>query len=385
MKKILTGRQAGMLLFISIISLKFLVFPALITTYARRDAYISIFASLTIEFAIIIAILLFINRYPNVTFKDVISMCFGKVFAKIIYVILFVYFFCKTLFLIKETHNYFLEVIFDSLPWFFFTMPLTVFICYVMSKSIKSMARSVEIMFWIIIVCVGATTLAPLHRIDILNIFPMLEYGVKPAISGMIYSSFSFGDFIVLLLFMGKINVEKGAVKKIFWYAFGCVIFVTIFYVVFVAIFDNSGVKHISALSDISVRSSYPYTQEKLDWLAVLIWTIILIFQVGVYATLTKDCLNEVICFKFKTVPIAIIAGALFIASLFLYLNLELIIKVISSVPFIASVISIHILLAIILVSVFIILHFKHLKPNRTINNLQYKPNMFGSGAAGDI
>ena len=385
MKKILTGRQAGMLLFISIISLKFLVFPALITTYARRDAYISIFVSLTIEFAIIAIILLFINRYPNVTFKQAISMCFGKVVAKIIYVILFVYFFSKTLFLIKETHNYFLEVIFDSLPWFFFTMPLSVFICYVMSKSIKSMARSVEIMFWIIIVCVGATTLAPLHRIDILNIFPMLENGVKPAIDGIIYSSFSFGDFIVLLLFMGKINIENGAVKKIFWYAFGCVIFVTIFYVVFVAIFDNSGVKHISALSDISVRSSYPYTQEKLDWLAVLIWTIILLFQVGVYATLTKDCLNEVICFKFKAVSIGIIAGALFIASLFLYLNLELIVKVISSVPFVASVISIHILLAVVFVLVFVILHFKHLKPNKVTINLKHKCNMVGSSAVGDV
>ena len=110
-----------------------------------------------------------------------------------------------------------------------------------------------------------------------------------------------------------------------------------------------------------------------------------MIFQVGVYATLTKDCLNEVICFKFKTVPIAIIAGALFIASLFLYLNLELIIKVISSVPFVASVISIHILLAILLVSVFIIFHFKHLKPNKGTNNLKHKCNIVGSGAAGDI
>lgn len=368
MKKILTGRQAGMLLFISIISLKFLVFPALTTTYAKRDAYISIFTYLVLELLIIVAILMFIKKYPNLTFKQAINISLGKVFAKIVFAILFIYFFIKTLFLIKETHNYFLEVIFDELPWFYFTMPLTVFLCYVMSKSIKCMARSIEILFWFVIICIGITTIAPLHRIDFFNIFPVLENGVMPVVNGMFYSSFSFGDFLVLMLFMGRINVNKGSIKKLLLFAIFCVLFVTIFYTVFIAIFDNSGVNHILALSDISVRSSYPYTQEKLDWLAILIWTITLLFQVGVYAILTKNCLNEVITFKYKAVPIGIIAGLLFIASLFLYLNLELMVKIASSIPFVICVIGVHTLVVVLLIVCFIVLKCKHYRSDNFNN-----------------
>lgn len=360
MKKILTSRQLSMLLFISVVSLKLLVFPALTTKYAGRDSYISIFFYLLVEFAIVLCILLFMRRYPSLTLKEAISKSMGDIVSKIVYTILFVYFLSKTLFIIKETHNYFLEVIFDSLPWFYFTMPLTAFLCFVMSKSAKSMARTIEILFWFIIVCIGITAIAPTYRIDILNIFPIMEDGVGNVFRGMFYSTFSFGDFLVLMMFMGRVRFDKGAMKKIVWYGVFCIVFVTIFYVMFVATFDNSGINHILALSDISVRSSYPYTQEKLDWLAILIWTIVLLFQIGMYAILTKNALNEVIHFKSKAIPIGIIAGVLFLLSLLLYFNLEFLVKVVSSVPFLIVVIAIHILIPLILLVCYIILRSKH-------------------------
>lgn len=374
MKKLLNSRQLSMVLFICVVSLKFLVFPALTTKYAGRDAYISIFFYLIIEFAIVLFVLLFMKGYPNLTFKDAITKSIGEVFAKIVYFILFLYFLFKTLFLIKETHNYFLEVIFDELPWFYFTMPLTAFLCFVMSKSMMSMARTIEILFWFIIISIGLTSIAPAYRIDMLNIFPVLEHGVWPVVNGMFYSTFSFGDFLVLMMLMGRVKFEKDTIKKVLWFGVFCIIFVTTFYIIFIAIFDNSGVNHILALSDISVRSSYPYTQEKLDWLAILIWTITLLYQIGVYAIITKNCLVEVIPFKKKSIPIAIIAGLLFILSFVLYLNLELMIKIVSSVPFLIAILSIHVAIPILLLICFLILNGKSdskRKSNKSNNYLK--------------
>ena len=359
MKKLLTTRQLSMTLFICVISLKFLVFPALSTKYAGRDAYIAIFFYLLIEFSIILLILQIMKKYPNHTFKDIISDTLGKYTAKIIYAVLFIYFLAKTLFLIKETHNYFLEVIFDELPWFYFTMPLTAFLCFVMTKNTKVMSRTIEIMFWIIIITIGVTSISPSYRIDMFNILPMFENGISPVLNGMFYTTFSFGDFLVLILFMGKVDMSKG-ISKIIYYGILCIIFVTAFYIMFIAIFDNSGINHILALSDISVRSSYPYTQEKLDWLAILIWTIILLYQIGVYAILTKNCICEVIHFKYQASPIAIIATILFISSLLLYFNLELVVRVSSSVPFLICVIAIHILVPLILIIATVIYHTKN-------------------------
>lgn len=359
MKKLLTSRQLSMILFVSVISLKFLVFPAITTKFAGRSAYISIFLYLLLEFAIIVFILMFIKRYNNYTFSEVLTLTFGKVFTKIIFIILFVYFICKTLFLIKETHNYFLEVIFDDLPWIYFTLPLMVFISYVMTKSINIMARTIEIMFWGLVVCVGLTVLAPSYRIDLFNILPLFENGVTPVLNGMLYSSFSFGDFLVLLLFMGKIDFSNKGFKRVCFYGVFCLIFVTAFYVVFTAIFDNTGINHILAISDISVRSSYPYTQEKLDWLAILVWAVILISQIGVYSIVTKNCLKEVVSFKNEYIPIFVISGVLFLLSIVLYFNLELLIKIATSYPFVISVISLHIVIIVIVIIMSCVLKFK--------------------------
>ena len=359
MKKILTARQLSIILFISVVSLKLLVFPALITKYAGRDAFVSIFLYLVVEFTFVMLVYLFMRKYPSLTFYDAISQSMGTIVAKIVYGILFIYFLSKSLFLIKETHNYFLEVIFDSLPWLYFTIPLTAFICYVMSKSAKSMARTIEILFWFIVVSISITAIAPSHRIDILNILPMFENGFLSVAEGMFFASFSFGDFLVMMMFMGRVRLDKSATKKIVGYGIFCVIFVTVFYIMFVATFDNSGINHILALSDISVRSSYPYTQEKLDWLAILIWTIVLLFQIGMYSLLTKNAICEVIPFKKKEIPIAIISTLLFGFSLLLYFNLEFLVKVVSSVPFLIVVISIHVLMLIVLFICFVILRSK--------------------------
>lgn len=370
MKKMLTSRQTAMLLFMSIISLKFLVFPALISKYSQKDSYIVVFLFLMIEIMVMFFILMFIKKYPNLTFKEVLTNTFGEVFSKIIYIVLFIYFLFKTLLLTKETHNYFLEAIFDELSWWFFILPLTIFITYVMTKNIKILARTIEILFWFLVVSVGISFVAPLYNIDLLNIFPVFENGVYPIFNAMFYSVFSFGDYLLLILFMGKIKFEKSTVKKIMSYMIFCLIFITIFYIVFVALFNNSGINHILAISDISVRSGYPYSQEKLDWLAILIWTIALLFQIGFYALVTKNCFDEIIKIKNKMIPALIISSVLFVFSMILYLNLELTLKIATSIPFIISALVIQIAIPLILLICFIVLKYKKFEDK---NNLKHE------------
>lgn len=371
MKKIMTARQLSMILFMSIIALKFLIFPALTTKYAGRDAYIVVFIMLILEFLVILATILILKANPDLTFKEILTNAFGVVVTKIVFAILFVYFFCKTLFLIKETHNYFLEVIFDELPWLYFTVPLTVFLCYTMTKSIKTLARSIEIMFWCIIIALIIMTFTPLFKTDILNIFPMFEYGFTPTFNGIVYSVFSFGDYLVMFIFMGKVTLSKGSVKTIIWYMLFCIAFVTMFYIVFVSLFGNSGINHTLAVSDISVRGTYPYTQEKLDWITILIWTIVLIFQIGVYSIITKECLLEVYKPKYEMIMIYAIAISWFFLSLALYLNLELVVKIATSTPLVIAIWSVNIIVLLLFFLGYIIYLVKNKKSstNKVINN----------------
>ena len=98
-------------------------------------------------------------------------------------------------------------------------------------------------------------------------------------------------------------------------------------------------------------------------------WAIVLLFQIGVYSIVTKNCFNEIIKFKNNYVSIYIIAGLFFVLSLLLYFNLELVIKICTSLPFVISVISVHLFIVGILIVSMVVLKIN----NNNSKNFTFK------------
>jgi len=293
-----TSRQLGMLVFISVIGMKFVLVPALFSSFAGTDSYIAITLNLLLDFLTCLAYLYVIKQNPELNFKEFIQKTFGKMFSKVVFFLLFVYFLSKSLITLKSTHNYMLELLFDQLDNFTFIIPILAFLAFVMFKDSRTLARTVELFFYVVLIGVFFALFVSLSRMDIVNLFPVLENGVAPIFEGISRVSIAFGDYIVLLVLMGDYKKDKQSLGKVVKYAIFAILLVVVFYVLFVGIFGVIASSESLAISDMSLNSTSPVTVGRLDWISIMLWLITLILRVSILVFCANKCL--VSCFDFK-------------------------------------------------------------------------------------
>lgn len=297
MEKI-TSRQLGMIVFISVVGMKFVLVPALFSSFAGNDAYIAIALNLLLDFLTCLTYLCIIKKNPNLNFKQFMEKTFGKVFSKIVLILLFLYFISKSLITIKSTHNYMLELLFDQFNSFTFIIPLLVFLGFIMFKDIKSLARTIEFFFYIVVGAIFFAIFVSITRMDFINLFPILDNGITPLFDGISRVGVAFGDYIVLLVLMGDYKKDKQTYNSVIRYAIFAIISVIVFYVLFIGIFGGIASSEALAISDMSLNSTSPVTIGRLDWISIMLWLISLILRISILIFCANKCL--VLCFEFK-------------------------------------------------------------------------------------
>ncbi len=348
MTRKVSGMQCGLILFISAISLKFLVFPSLFSKYAFRDVYFSILMGIILDFIFSLIVIKIIIKHPHLTFKQLLTKTMGKTVATIIMFLLFSYFFIKGVVIIKETHNYFNETLFEHINWFMFIIPLFVLIAYLMIKDFRAIGRSLQFFCVLIFFALLFTILMPISEIDFSNLLPIFENGVGGVFKAFFYSAFAFGDYFVLFLLMGKVDVKPNTSKTIISYLIVADIIVFAFYVVFACIFGNLGLNHSQAISELLMYTSTRTSTGTLNWFNIMIWLLILFFEIGLVLSCSSQLVTEMFNFKTRYYSMMIIIVLLIGAVLYLYLSLIKAINIITSFPFVVYVIALQVLLPII-------------------------------------
>lgn len=298
MEKI-TSRQLGIIVFVSVVGMKFVLVPALFSSFAGSDAYIAITLNLLFDFLTCLAYLYVIKKNPELNFKDFIEKTFGKVFSKVVFFLMFLYFLSKGLITLKSTHNYMLELLFDQIDNFTFIIPILAFLCFVMFKDSRSLARTVEMFFYVVLAGIIFALFVSLSRMDIVNLFPVLDNGISPLFDGISRVSIAFGDYMVLLVLMGDYKKEKETFLKVVKYALFAIVLIIVFYVLFIGIFGDIASSEALAISDMSLNSTSPVTIGRLDWISIMLWLVSLILRIAILIFCANKCL--VSCFKFKS------------------------------------------------------------------------------------
>ena len=347
MKNKVTIRQASMLVFLAVISMKFLLMPATMSKYADRDIYFAVFLGLAIDFVTLIIYLQTAKKYPNKTFYDIMSDHFGIIFTKVIYFLLAIIFFFKALFVIKATHAYFLDTLYDEFDWWLYVIPIIIFLAFVLKKNFRALGRTCEICILIIFVAIIICLILPIGNIELINVFPILNNGLEPVFSGWVRCSYGFGDYLIVLLLMG--NIKKSAnLNKIAYYAVLAIILITTFFFEFVALFGDMSTKQQLAISDISVHAQLPNTLGRIDWLIIFLWSVTLLLTCAILVFASKKCLDVVIGKKMISNVIVLIS--IFAMILLLYLNLALLIEIVTSIYYIVFSMTIYLGIPILLI-----------------------------------
>lgn len=296
MEKTINTRQAGLILIIFTVALKLSVLPALINDYSSIDAYITCFFALLVDFVCTLAIILVMRKMPNKSFFELVSETLSKPVAIIIFIIMSLYFMLKSIIALLELHDYYITALFEDINPIFFLTVLSFLLVYLFNRSFRNLGRTFGVFFWPLLIGLLFTLIYPISDIQLTNLLPAFSDGVYPIWNGVLHTSIGFGDFMIMLLLMGHIEYTKKTTKTLIVYLATSMIFIVLFYICFQGSFGTTAVGQTLALSDLPLHNPYPANIGKLEWLTILIWTIILLAE----ATLLGKCASKCLGFIFN-------------------------------------------------------------------------------------
>lgn len=344
----LSNHQIGVILSLSIISLKVLIYPAVIGRNSFNNCYFSVILSLSMDFLAIICILFVIKHNPDKTFFEIMEGCFGKVFSKIIGSLLMTFFLFKAFASIKELQNYFVQLLFEEIGWEYFVLPLIALLIFMMNKSFRTFARSVEFFYYFIVIGAVLSVALPLKDIKFFNLLPILPDGITPIVRGSFLTTFQFGDYLVLFLLMGRVKYSNKTEKTIFGFVIFTDLIIILFFIIFSALFGETVVNQLLAVSDVPLYSNMAYNNGRLEWISIIIWTIVLIFQSGIMLLCSLETMQYVTTIKNRFILSLIVSAVIFVLLLLFYLDFADALVIITSVAFSVSIFAFKLMLLLL-------------------------------------
>ena len=372
MEKTISPNQTGLIFSIFAISLKMSALPAIMFSYSGNDCYITCLIALIFDFLGTISIITVMHKHPNMSFQDIISATLGKVVAKIFYVLLLLYFFAKCVLVLQELHDYFIATLFEELNPIYFLIVLALLILYATTKNFRTVGRLAELIFWPTFIGIMFTLIFPVEDIQIEKLLPIFEQGPNPIFLGLSRTTFAFGDYMILIPLMGKMTLNKKSMKKILMYVFGAFNFIFSFYIIFVGSFGKFSMNQTLALGELPLHNTTPATIGKLEWLTIIIWTVILLSSAIILAIAGRSCIDNLfgVCDK-KWTSYAFTIGVVVIVAA-TYMRLETIVELALTPAFAGIAGGVQILFVSILVLASLIIRHRN-KTQRTSPNIPLK------------
>lgn len=325
-KKLVSVRQLILILIVSMVALKVLFLPSLLSKDIGRDSYLFVIIMCLIDLAVLCALLFIFYKNPDLSFLEILEKMFGKVIAKIIMFLFMLFFIAKCCGIFQANFSYLNENLYSSLRWYTFAFPILVTIFFIASFGVNSLSRLVEVFAPIIIIAFIACLLVGFFRADFSNLLPFMEGNFFATFPKIFRYSFWFGDYILFIVFFGNVKLEKKSFSKIFISLLISILVVGLFLAVSYSLFNYNSVTHTNAVSDTLQLLPSISDIGSFDWIMVLIWDICLFLYFTLNVLGAFYCFRMVFLKKWQMVSVFIILSI--VLAICLFLNFDVILSV---------------------------------------------------------
>jgi len=293
--KELTARQSILIMVISVLATKFFILPTQLIEIMKQDVVMIMLAYLAVEILLIAIITKVAVKHPDLTFYELLEKSFGKIYAKLIFLLLFGFFIAKNLLVMNETFAFFLNTLYDELNALVYIVPSVIIFFFAYIKGLKCIGRTIELIWIFIIIGLLLTILLATPNVDITNLLPLFDVPLENSLQNLQENIFWFGDFFIFLIFFGKIDYNKKYTKKMVIAMFCVLAIIVLFLGVYFCLFPYStGVQHF-AVSDITQFSPRLSNFGRIDWLTSFVWTLASLMQAIIYFYCTCETLKYIL------------------------------------------------------------------------------------------
>ncbi len=306
-------RQMSVMLFMSFISLKFLVLPSVLYRYSANMSWLVVLTFMIIDGIYAILIISLMRKNQNKNINEFMKETIGPVFTKIILAILAIQFALQIGNITKGLEFFVVENFYNNFSWVLFTLPLVGLVGFMMFKGIRNIARVQEIFYLSIVVGCIYIVFKSLADVDPLVYMPMFKDGITPLVESSFRHMNWFGSSTYLIILFGKVDFSNEKKKTPILYIVFAILLVQLLYFVFFGLFDMTSPTHTFAISDISQFSSSKSFIDELSWLVVSLWVVTQSIQIALYGYCLVITLMFLFKIKSKVLMVTIVDAFIFV------------------------------------------------------------------------
>ena len=326
-QKLITTRQLIMTLLLSMLTLKVLLLPNLMAIDFGRDSYIFLAVLLLNDFGILLIFIYMQKKFPDKNFYDIMKCLFGEFFAKIIFILLALFFFAKCCGVFQSTFVYLNENLYTTYNWFVFSLPLLIVLVFCSMRGLFSLGRLLECTFPIMFIGLIIASSVGVMRADFTNLLPIFENGFSK-VNALINFSYWFGDYLIIVLFFGRIKVEKKYEFKIILSILLGILLIVCFYIIVYARFGYNTITHTNGISDILQVQPSSSDIGSIDWILILVWDTALFVNFLINAYGVTFCIKTLLPNISQFAASIIVASAVFVINYFGKFNIYVFVEI---------------------------------------------------------
>ena len=264
-----------------------------------RDSYFTALFSMLINagFAILLVYLAYKN--PGKSFYEIVKDCLGTVTAKIILLLLAVFFFFKVITINFEMRSFLYETLYSDINWGLFTIPIYITFAFLAYKGVRVIGRSYQFFLPFALVAIALTFALSIPSCNFQNLLPILDTSFNKFLESVYVFTTHSGDFLFITLIMEYIlNNDKKTISKVSVASLISIIVVVVFYIIYLSVFGSLSqyVKEgLVKITQFSPMSDYFF---KPDALITLMWIPIIVLEQALAIYGIAMCFNKVFNLK---------------------------------------------------------------------------------------
>lgn len=320
----ITRRQAIILFLICTVSSKMQLLPCLLAGAAGKDLWCVLLFGAAIDL-VFFALVITINKLcPNLTIHDMLRQTFGKVISGIIVFLFFSYFICTAVLPFEAVRDVFASNLFETIPWRIFAVFLLLCVGYLAYSGMRTIGRSAELYFPIIVCCILALIILGLTSTDFSRIFPLATINLTGTANNYFMHSIWFADYMILFVLTGRIKPgETGLKYKDLLFFAGAIVIYAAAYISLWGLYSVTASTQASLLSSISAFSLLNLDIGRVDWFLVLLSQIASVISCSTYIYCAADCVYQITNKKNYGVCVIFTLIILYLADIILFGNID--------------------------------------------------------------
>lgn len=286
--------QISLLLLLVITGGKFLSLPSILAKDVGHDSWLVIAVAFFWDLIGLCFLLWSIKlNKSKLSLNDILDKTISKVGTKIVLVLFFVMFMCRTLVLLDSCYNTF-AVTFDvNTNWILFMLPIVLVAGFAIHFGFNSVARMSQLLFALIFLSIVAILVYPTTQANFSSLLPLGEVGAGKIFGTAFMRSFWFSDYVFIYFLLEDLKPQKHVFLPVLTsFAVGVALTVLL-NAVFVALFGSYAQFGNLAMSKIGMFSVSESTDGRWDWITLSVWLISVIIKMVIFIFCAYKCVEK--------------------------------------------------------------------------------------------